>query len=42
MPDAYRVIGVDDDASYPYPWQASSLVSLQAASIIHSAAGERA
>ena len=37
MPDAYRVICVDD-TSYPYPGL-ESLVSLQAASIIHSARG---
>ena len=33
---AYRVIRVDDDTSYPYPGL-ESLVSLQAARIIHSA-----
>ena len=40
MPGAYRVIRVDD-ALYPYLSCLESLVSLQAASIIHSA-GERA
>ena len=39
MPDAHRVIRVDDDTSYPYPGLEESLVSLQAASIIHSARG---
>ena len=41
VPDAYRVTRVDD-ASYPYTSASMSLVALQAASIIHSAAGERA
>ena len=36
MPDACRVIRVDV-ASYPYPRPEEILVSLQAASIIHSA-----
>ena len=36
MPDAYRVMRVDD-ALYPYPCLGEILVSLQAASIIHSA-----
>ena len=36
MPDANRVMRVDD-ALYPYPCLGDILVSLQAASIIHSA-----
>ena len=38
MPGAYRVMGVGD-TSYPYPGLEESLVSLQAASIIHTARG---
>ena len=39
MPDAYRVIRVDD-ASYPYPSASMSLVSLQAASRLSQRAGD--